>query len=415
MTSNNVGFCVSAAKEESPCRVTLEDFERIKFLGEGGFGRVYLVRKRGGVDNGTFYALKVIQKSKIVKNSKTVEHTMAERHILGKIDEAPFLVKLHYSFQTKRNLYLVLDYLEGGDMFELLNKRERFTEKESRLYIAEIILAIEKLHKMGIIYRDLKPENILLDCAGHIVVADYGLCKAFLPHEKVDRTYSFCGTKEYMAPEIIKDEGHNMAVDWWTVGILMFEMLTGATPFEVIGDENKLKLYNRIVTDTPIMPMEFSSHARDFILRLLDKDPNKRLGGGTNDALEVKSHPFFNGLNWTHVAQKITCMPYLPPTNCDVVDSTNQDWSMELLPPEPSTKSQKCGDPFKDYSFVSAPLAMRASHSSAPADKVLTMDSTMKMSLKKKRPLKRKYPDEKSESAVREQPRRFCKKPKAAN
>jgi ribosomal protein S6 kinase alpha-5 len=123
---------------------------------------VYLVRKRGGVGNGTLYAMKVMQKSKIIKNSKTVEHIMAERHILGKIDEAPFQVQLNYSFQTRTNLYLVLDYLEGGDMFELLNKRERFTEKESQLYIAEIILAIEQLHKMGIIYRDLKPENILL-------------------------------------------------------------------------------------------------------------------------------------------------------------------------------------------------------------------------------------------------------------
>jgi hypothetical protein len=161
--------------------------------------------------------------------------------------------------------------------------------------------------------------------------------------------------------------------------------------------------------------MEFSSHARDFIERLLDKDPNKGLGGGTNDALEVKSHPFFNGLNWTHVAQKITCMPYLPPTNCDVIVDTNQDWSMELLPPHPSTQSQKCGDPFKDYSFVSALLAIRASHSSAPADKVLTMDSTIKMSLKRKRPLKRKYRDEKSESNAKVQPHRFCKKPKKTN
>jgi serine/threonine protein kinase len=129
MTSNNVGCCTSAAKEESPCRVTLEDFERIKFLSEGGFGCVYLVRNRGGVDNGTLYAMKVMQKSKIVKNCKTVGHIMAEPHVLGKTDKAPFLVQLHYSFQTKRNLYLVLDYLEGGDMFELLNKRGRFTEK----------------------------------------------------------------------------------------------------------------------------------------------------------------------------------------------------------------------------------------------------------------------------------------------
>jgi serine/threonine protein kinase len=130
-----------------------------------------------------------------------------------------------------------------------------------------------------------------------------------------------------MTPEIIKGEGHNMAVYWWTVCIVMFEILTGATAFEVRGEENKLKLYNRIVTDTPIMQMEFSSHARDFIERLLDKDPNKRLGGRTDDALEVKSRPFFNGLNWTHVAQKITCMPYMPPINCDVVADTNQDWS----------------------------------------------------------------------------------------
>ncbi|XP_014664300.1 PREDICTED: ribosomal protein S6 kinase alpha-5-like [Priapulus caudatus] len=218
----------------------MQDFELLKVLGTGAYGKVFLVRKICGSDSGCLYAMKVLKKASLVQKVKTTEHTMTERSVLEAVRESPFLVNLHYAFQTDAKLHLILDYVNGGELFTHLYHREHFEESEVRLYVAEIALALNHLHKLGIIYRDLKLENILLDTDGHIVVTDFGLSKELLPADN-NRAYSFCGTIEYMAPELIKREhsGYDKAIDWWSLGVLSYELITGASPFTVDGDSNE--------------------------------------------------------------------------------------------------------------------------------------------------------------------------------
>ncbi|XP_063840102.1 LOW QUALITY PROTEIN: ribosomal protein S6 kinase alpha-5-like [Scylla paramamosain] len=211
----------------------------VKGLGREAYGKVFLVRKVSGKDAGKLYAMKVLKKATIVQK-KTTEHTKTERQVLEAVQQSPFLVTLHYAFQTDAKLHLILDYVSGGELFTHLYQRERFHEDEVRLYIGEVILALEHLHKLGIIYRDIKLENILLDLDGHIVLTDFGLSKDFLSHETEHRAYSFCGTIEYVAPEVVQGgaHGHDQAVDWWSVGVLTYELSTGASPFTVEGEKS---------------------------------------------------------------------------------------------------------------------------------------------------------------------------------
>jgi len=225
-------------KPKSPCQVSMEDFDLLKVLGTGAYGKVFLARKKTGANAGQLFAMKVLKKQTIVQKRKTTEHTKTERQVLATIRQSPFLVTMHYAFQTPSKLHLVLDYINGGELFTHLYQREKFTENEVRIYIGEIVLALEHLHKNGIIYRDIKLENILLDGEGHIVLTDFGLSREFQPDDTVRRATSFCGTIEYMAPEVVKGGGHDIAVDWWSLGVLTYELLTGASPFTVEGDRN---------------------------------------------------------------------------------------------------------------------------------------------------------------------------------
>uniref|UniRef100_A0A3P9GZ39 Ribosomal protein S6 kinase n=1 Tax=Oryzias latipes TaxID=8090 RepID=A0A3P9GZ39_ORYLA len=218
-------------------RVGMENFELLKVLGTGAYGKVFLVRKVSGHDAGKLYAMKVLKKATIVQKAKTAEHTRTERQVLEHIRQSPFLVTLHYAFQTDTKLHLILDYVNGGELFTHLVQRVRFKEQEVALYSGEIVLALEHLHALGIVYRDLKLENVLLDSNGHIVLTDFGLSKEF---DQAERAFSVCGTIEYMAPEIVEggQSGHDMAVDWWSLGVLMYELLTGGSPYTVDGAEN---------------------------------------------------------------------------------------------------------------------------------------------------------------------------------
>eukprot|EP00111_Clytia_hemisphaerica_P016324 TCONS_00048334-protein len=216
------------------------DFDLLKVLGKGGYGKVFLVRKRTGRDADKIFAMKVLKKATIVRNQKDTAHTKAERNILEAI-KFPFIVDLLYAFQTGKKLYLILEYLPGGELFMHLEREGVFLEDTASFYLAEITLALEHLHSEGIIYRDLKPENILLDLKGHIKLTDFGLCKESIFH--ADRTHTFCGTIEYMAPEVLTRSGHGKAVDWWSLGTLMFDMLTGAPPF---CSENRKKTQEKV-------------------------------------------------------------------------------------------------------------------------------------------------------------------------
>ncbi|XP_076230989.1 ribosomal protein S6 kinase alpha-5 isoform X2 [Calliopsis andreniformis] len=343
-------------------RVDMTHFDLLKVLGTGAYGKVFLVRKRTGPDAGRLYAMKVLKKASIVQKKKTTEHTKTERQVLEAVRDSPFLVTLHYAFQTDAKLHLILDYVSGGELFTHLYQREHFTEDEVRIYIGEVILALEHLHKLGIIYRDIKLENILLDKEGHIVLTDFGLSKEFLPHERDSnaRAYSFCGTIEYMAPEVVRggSAGHDIAVDWWSVGVLIYELLIGASPFTVEGEKNTQQdISRRILKTDPLIPSHLSPTVRDFILRLLVKDPRQRLGGGPDDAKELKEHPFFKKapppFSWEALERRQIPPPFVPRITHELDTSNFSDEFTKMIAADsPAVVPPNYDKIFRGYSYV---------------------------------------------------------------
>jgi serum/glucocorticoid-regulated kinase 2 len=292
--------------------LTIEAFDLLKVIGKGSFGKVMQVRKR---DTNRIYAMKIIRKSKIVARAE-VQHTLAERNVLAKINH-PFIVPLKFSFQTAEKLYLVLAFVNGGELFHHLQREGRFDERRSRFYAAELLCALECLHKYDIIYRDLKPENILLDYNGHIALCDFGLCK--LNMTAAETTNTFCGTPEYLAPELLYGQGYTKVVDWWTLGVLLYEMLTGLPPFY---DENTNEMYRKILQDELRFPEEIGLAARSLLTGLLTRDPSRRLG--VNGAEEIKSHPFFAEIDWGKLLMKKYQPPFKPNVK-SAMDTSNFD------------------------------------------------------------------------------------------
>ncbi|XP_022666618.1 ribosomal protein S6 kinase beta-1-like isoform X2 [Varroa jacobsoni] len=297
-------------------KVGTKDFELLKVLGKGGYGKVFQVRKCTGQDKGKIFAMKVLKKATVVRNQKDTAHTKAERNIL-EVVKHPFIVDLIYAFQTDGKLYLILEYLSGGELFMHLEREGIFLEDTACFYLAEITCALEHLHREGIIYRDLKPENILLDADGHVKLTDFGLCKESI--QEGDMTNTFCGTIEYMAPEILMRTGHAKAVDWWSLGALMYDMLTGAPPFTA---ENRKKTIEKILRCKLNLPPYLTPDAKDLLRRLLRRQVTQRLGAGPGDAEEIKSHPFFKNCTWERVTSRSTEPPYKPPLTSE--DDTSQ-------------------------------------------------------------------------------------------
>lgn len=284
----------------SPINVT-HDFEFITVLGRGKFAKVMQVRKKS---NGKIYAMKILRKAAVVGRD-CVAHTMAERSVLQKLHH-PFLMALRYAFQSRSKLYLVLDYFPGGELYFHLKQHRRFPEDIARLWVAEVALAFGYLHSFGVVYRDLKPENILLDDAGHVCLTDLGEVKQLTGSAK---TSTFCGTPEYMAPEVIEGEGHDRNVDWWALGVLLYELTVGIPPFY---SANVGEMYEKIQN----APLRFSPHqsqeCRDLVTALLARDPKKRLGF-EGDVEEIKSAPFFQkqpGWDWEKVYHKQVESPF---------------------------------------------------------------------------------------------------------
>ncbi|KAL4761638.1 serine/threonine protein kinase SCH9 [Aspergillus foveolatus] len=294
------------------------DFQILKLIGKGTFGQVYQVKKK---DTRRIYAMKVLSK-KVIIQKKEVAHTVGERNILVRTAMAasPFIVGLKFSFQTPTDLYLVTDYMSGGELFWHLQKEGRFQEPRAKFYIAELIMALQHLHDHDIVYRDLKPENILLDANGHIALCDFGLSKANLTQN--DTTNTFCGTTEYLAPEVLLDEqGYTKMVDFWSLGVLVFEMCCGWSPFYA---EDTQQMYKNIAFGKVRFPRDaLSTEGRNFVKGLLNRNPKHRLGA-QNDAKELMAHPFFHDIDWEALGRKEVIPPFKPKLKSDT-DTSNFD------------------------------------------------------------------------------------------
>jgi len=287
--------------------VTLNDFELCKVIGRGSFGKVYLVRKKTSTDAGCYFALKELKKKAVIERNQ-VEHTKAERCIMEKITH-PFLMKLHYAFQDDVKLFFVMDFLTGGELFFHLKNEHKLDEDRTRFYAGEIVLGIGHLHTHNIIYRDLKPENILLDSEGHVKLTDFGLSKGGMGMGSTTNT--FCGTPEYLAPEIVKNIPHTKDVDWWSLGILIYEMMAGVPPFY---SENVHLMYKLIET-SPLRFKEgpkWSPAVRSLITKLLCRKPELRLGHGPEDDKQIKHHSWFSSMDWEKMLAKQIPAPFRP-------------------------------------------------------------------------------------------------------
>ncbi|KAF5302212.1 hypothetical protein FQA39_LY10251 [Lamprigera yunnana] len=274
-----------------------EDFDYIQVLGRGTFGKVMLYREKV---SGELFAIKVLKKEALAsrhrRNRSLIEHRILKR------TNHPFLTSLKYSFQTADHLCFVMHYVNGGELFFHLRNRERFSEERSRFYGAEIISALSYLHSLNIVYRDIKSENILLDKDGHVKLVDFGLCQDGVLYE--EPLNSFCGTPEYMAPEIIRRMGYGREVDWWSTGIVMYEMMCGGLPF---CHRNNQSLFSLILLKRPAIPMYLSDEAKDLINGLLEKNPKERL-----DGTDVKKHSFFKSIDWFALEERKISPPFVP-------------------------------------------------------------------------------------------------------
>jgi len=337
--------------ENPTTKITKDDFELLTVIGKGSFGKVMQVRKK---DDGKIFAMKVLRKEAIIAR-KQVTHTKAEKSILQKIQH-PFIVKLHYAFQTKDKLYMILDYINGGELFFHLKKEGRFQENRVRFYSAEIVCALSHLHSLGIVYRDLKPENILLNAEGHVTITDFGLSKQI---KEEGGTHTFCGTPEYLAPEVLKGQGHGIAVDWWSLGTLIYEMLTGLPPFY---SQNINIMYQKILNGELRFPSYVSAEAMSLLEGLLTREVEKRLGSGPDGSNEVKRHVFFNGIDWEKLEKKGVDAPFKPKVKSET-DTSQIDTAFTQERPQDSLVENSLSETmarennFDGFTFVS-PNAM---------------------------------------------------------
>ncbi|KAH9436888.1 hypothetical protein MCOR02_000552 [Pyricularia oryzae] len=289
----------AASAQSQNRKLQLSDFKKVRTLGTGTFARVCLVRPsnpQNETERNKVFALKILRKSEVVK-LKQIDHVRHERAILADVSGFPFITNMLASFSDHDFLYIVLDYVPGGELFSYLRKYRRFDEDMARFYAAEIVLVLEYLHEAqdGVAYRDLKPENLLLDGQGHIKLVDFGFAKRLGGRRDGDNsgtqeTYTLCGTPEYLAPEVIHNKGHTTAVDWWALGILIYEFLTGYPPF---WHQNPIEIYKQIVEKPVVFPQDppISPNAQDIIRQFCTVDRSRRLGNISGGAARVKEHP----------------------------------------------------------------------------------------------------------------------------
>ncbi|KAL4801471.1 kinase-like domain-containing protein [Aspergillus unguis] len=328
---------VSRSERTTKGKYTLEDFAIQRTLGTGSFGRVHLVQSK---HNHRYYAIKVLKKAQVVK-MKQIEHTNDERRMLNRVRH-PFLVTLWGTWQDARNLYMVMDFVEGGELFSLLRKSQRFPNPVAKFYAAEVTLALEYLHSLNIIYRDLKPENLLLDRHGHLKITDFGFAK-----EVPDITWTLCGTPDYLAPEVVASKGYNKSVDWWSLGILIFEMLCGFTPFWDQG--SPVKIYQNILAGRIKFPPYLHPDAVDLLSRLITSDLTKRLGNLHAGSEDIKNHPWFAEVTWDRLLRKEIDAPYVPPIRGGQGDASQYENYQEETEPYGHAGEDPHGHMFPDF------------------------------------------------------------------
>ncbi|CAF4158234.1 unnamed protein product [Rotaria sp. Silwood2] len=293
-------------KIENPIRqnANLDDFELTRTIGTGSFGRVVLVKHRKDSEKENI-ALKILDKQVIVK-MKQIDHTLAEKKILQALS-CPFIVKLLYTFKYNSYLYLGLEYAPGGELFTHLRAIGRYTEDMSRFYSAQMVLAFEYLHHLGVIYRDLKPENLLFASDGYLKMTDFGFAKRVK-----DRTWTLCGTPEYLAPEIILSRGYNKGVDYWALGVLMYEMSAGYPPFFA---DQPIQIYEKIVSGRVRFPNHFSVELKDLLKNLLQVDLTRRYGNLKSGVRDIKEHRWYKDVDFIAIFQKAVPAPFIPRTD----------------------------------------------------------------------------------------------------
>lgn len=301
-------------------QVVLDDFTLLKVLGRGAFGKVMLVEKK---DTGEWFAMKSIRKEDIIQKDQ-LEHTRTEKMILEHVNH-PYLVNLMYAFQTPSKLFFVMQFCKGGELFQHLRMSRKFEEKRAKFYTAQLTLALGHLHSKDIVYRDLKLENILMDENGNVCLTDFGMAKILKRNELA---MTFCGTPEYLSPEIILNQGCDKSADWWSLGILTYEMMYGLPPFYNKNQTIMFKLIKEGELRFPEKP-EVSKEAKDLITKLLVRDKNQRLGA-KNDAQEIMVHPWFKDINWEMLLKKQIPAPFKPKVGGEAwVDNFDKDFTSE--------------------------------------------------------------------------------------
>ncbi|ESW99780.1 hypothetical protein KL918_001283 [Ogataea parapolymorpha] len=328
-------------------RYGLDDFNFVAVLGKGNFGKVMLAES---VHTHKLCAIKVLKKDFIIQNDE-VESTKSEKRVfmIANKGQHPFLLNLHQCFQTENRIYFVMEYITGGDLMWHVQQK-RFSLRRAQFYAAEVLLALKFLHENGVIYRDLKLDNIMLSESGHIKLGDYGLCKENMWYG--NKTSTFCGTPELMAPEILKEQGYDKAVDWWAFGVLLYQMLLTKSPFK---GEDEDEVFNAILTDEPLYPINMAKEAVDILQRLLTRDPAQRLGSGEADALEIMAHPYFANINFDDVLNLRVTPPYIPeirdPRKPECFDEEFTSQAAKLTPVN-SVLSPSMQEMFRGFTYV---------------------------------------------------------------
>ncbi|KAI4215235.1 MAG: hypothetical protein LQ351_002131 [Letrouitia transgressa] len=335
-------------------KMTATDFEPLRCLGKGTYGTVLLVKQ---LSTGRLYAQKQFRKASLTVQKQLIEQTKTERAILESVNRHPFVVKLYYAFQDQEKLYLILEYAQGGELFTRMLTERMFPEDAAAFYMAEMVSAIDHLHNtVGVIYRDLKPENCLLDAEGHLLLTDFGLSKVAVDGEYQCR--SMTGTLEYMAPEVLLQKHYGQEVDWWSFGILGFDLLTGASPFHANNDS---KVKEKILKSKLVLPYFLSLDAKDLLTRLLRKKPRDRLGAFMpKDLQTIKKHRFFRKIDWQKLENRELEPPIKPlVTDPELAENFSTDFTnLAVSPvqahPKRAWGSDSAPDPFGGFSFVAS-------------------------------------------------------------